>query len=231
MRENFGELGLYLIIKAKSEIREMNQLTLFQKARIKKDYMEKTADRSLRLRKKFIDANNKFLNNSLSSNLVKAKRRVLEMKNQLLEDLNDGLRKCIKEKIEKNYNNYINFLIDTIKSQTHIDKPPEINFFLNPKDHKYFSKNIAKLKDYFTNPVIINKSETNIIGGFRIKHQNIEYDYSIDNLIKRSSSIIQIEFTKLISDALLKEIDKNFEFFIQNQKVAIEEYLKRYDQI
>ncbi|MBD3342939.1 MAG: hypothetical protein GF353_27835, partial [Candidatus Lokiarchaeota archaeon] len=70
LRKNFGELGMFLINKARNEIRNINEQTLFEKAKVKKEYIERTSDRSAKLREKFVSTFNQLLNDSLSSTII-----------------------------------------------------------------------------------------------------------------------------------------------------------------
>ncbi len=83
--------------------------------------------------------------------------------------------------------------------------------------------------------MILNPTQNEFIGGFRILQAelNISYDFSIINLINKKRSGIEIEFSKIFSDAYLEinEIIQNYEKFIQNQKLVIKDYLKNYDKI
>lgn len=145
-----------------------------------------------------------------------------------------SLFNSIKVNIENNYSNYIKFLLNIIKKiKKTVDKPQEIELILNSKDYSYFLQNSEKIQNLFKNPVEINKENMNFIGGFKISLGGglISYDYTIDNLINKKSSFIQIEVSKIVNDSEIKEIDKDFNTFIQNQKTKIIEYLKQYDQI
>ncbi|UCC18611.1 MAG: hypothetical protein JSV62_10950, partial [Promethearchaeota archaeon] len=114
-----------------------------------------------------------------------------------------------------------------------IDKPQAIEVIFNSKDYNYFLQNSEKIQDLFKNPVEINKDKFDFIGGFKISLRSglISYDYTIDNLINKKTSFIQSEISKIINDLEIKEIEKDFTLFIQNQKLKIVEYLKQYDQI
>ena len=71
------------------------------------------------------------------------------------------------------------------------------------------------------------------IGGFKISLVGgvISYDYTIDTLINKNSSFIQMQIAKIVNDSEIKAIEKEFEEYIINQKQLITEYLKEYDQI
>lgn len=236
LRERFGKLGLYLIEKAKNEIKTIDQQTLFQIAESKKKYRERIADSSLKIKNNFIDTYNKQINNSLSSTLLKIKQETLNVKNELISNLIKDLNLLLEKKITENYSNYIKFLLETLKKiKSLIDKPPEIVINLNSKDYEYFLDNFERIQSIFKNRVILNPTQNEFIGGFRILQAelNISYDFSIINLINKKRSGIEIEFSKIFSDAYLEinEIIQNYEKFIQNQKLVIKDYLKNYDKI
>lgn len=165
---------------------------------------------------------------------MKIKERFLTSKNNLVADLTNELYQLIKEKINKNYENYLKFLLDTIKKNIdNLDKYQKITILFNSKDYNYFSKNLDKIQNLFNNSVEIKKNNIEIIGGFKIllNEGKINYDYSISNLIDKNSIYIEIEFSKNVSDSNIKEIEEQFEDFIQNQKLRIERHLKEYDRI
>ncbi|MHA2037236.1 MAG: V-type ATP synthase subunit E family protein [Promethearchaeota archaeon] len=234
LKKTFGNLGLYLVEKAQEEIKKFNQQTLFQKAEIKKRFFERSNDRTLKLKETFIDNYDHFLNQMLSNTLLKGKEKFMDLKNRLIKELKSSLAKLIKEKIEKNYPKYIEFLINNIKEITKtIAKPQEIELVFNSKDYDYLLKNYSKIQDLFKSPVETDKDSVDFIGGFKIIMVGgaISYDYTIDNLIDIKSSFIQMEISKIVNDSEIKQIEDNFNKFIQNQKTKITEYLGQYDQI
>ncbi|MFW9971675.1 MAG: V-type ATP synthase subunit E family protein [Candidatus Odinarchaeota archaeon] len=234
LKERFGKLGLHLIEKAKDEIKQLDEQTLFQIAEIKKRYRDRIAESLLKIKTNFIETYNKHLNNALSSILLKIKEETLNVKNYLISNLITDLNKELDKKIKDNYTNYVKFLLEIFNSIKHlIDKPPEIVINLNSRDYEYFIKNFDKIQNIFENKVILNPSKEEFIGGFRILQtkMNISYDFSISSLINKKRSLIEIEFSKIFSDIYLEinEIILNYEKFIQNQKLAIKDYLKNYD--
>ena len=234
LKKSFGKLGLYLIEKAQKEIKEFNQQTLFQRAEIKKKFFERSNERSLRLREHFIENYDHFLNQSLSSTFLKGKEKFLNLKNRLVKELKRSLSELIEGRIEKNYSKYIEFLLKNIREiKKTIDKPQDIELIFNSKDYNYLLKNYGKIQDLFKNPVEINQDRIGFIGGFKISlvGGTISYDYTIDNLINIKSSFIQIEISKIVDDSEIKQIEQNFNNFIQNQKKKITGYLTQYDQI
>ena len=212
----------------------MNQKALFQKAEIKKRYFERSQERSIRLKSHLIGTFDNFLNQSLSSTLLKGKEKFLEMKNKMIKDLKQNLFNLIEKKIEKNYSNYIEYLLKSIdKVKKTIDKPQEVEIIFNSNDYNYFIKNFDKIINLFKNPVEINKAQKEFIGGYKLSMLGgtISYDYTIDNLIDKASSFIQMEIAKIIDDSEIKEIEKKFVDFVNTQKEKITEYLKFYEQI
>jgi vacuolar-type H+-ATPase subunit E/Vma4 len=233
-KKQLSNLGRYLIQKAEAEIKELNQKTLFQKAEIKKRNLERSDDRTLKLKQSFDDSYNQFLNQSLSSTLLNGKERFLKIKNNLINQLKASLFKLIKENINNNYTSYIDYILESIKKvKKTIDKPQEIELIFNNKDYNYFIKNFDKIVDLFKNPIEINEDTKDFIGGFKVSLVGgvISYDYTIDNLINKNSSFIQMEISKIINDSEIKEIELEFEEFIKNKKKLITEHLIQYDQI
>ena len=234
LKERFGNLGLYLVEKAKEEIKEINRQNLFQKAEIRKRYIDRSNESSSRIRRHFIEIYKQYLNSKLSKTLIDSKEEVLKIKNQLVEKLKNFIKNYLKEKIEISYSNYINFLIDKIKqNKDFIDQPPKIIIIFNSKDFNYFNENPNELKNLFKNSIELKKDSHQSIGGFKVILANgeISFNYSVDDIINENLSIIQQEFSNIISDSEIKEIESNFENFIQNQKKSIKQYLENYDRI
>ena len=220
--------------KAQKEIKEFSQQSVLQKGEIKKRFLERSNERSFKLKNHFKENYDHFLNQSLSSTLLKGKEKFLDLKNQLIRELLRRLFELIKDKIEKNYSNYIKYLLGTIKKiKNSIDKPQEIELIFNSRDYKYLMENYGKIQNLFKNPVEINKDTTDFIGGFKISLVGgiISYDYTIDNLIDTKSSFLQMEISKIIDDSEIKQIEQNFNLFIQSQKTNIKKYIEQYDQL
>ncbi|UCD02010.1 MAG: hypothetical protein JSV23_03025 [Promethearchaeota archaeon] len=186
------------------------------------------------MREQFVENYNQFLNQSLSSTLLRGKEKFFNLKNSLIKTLKLSLLNHINKRIKDNYLKYLDFLYNIIKSiKNIIDKPQAIEIIFNSKDYSYFIQNPEKLQDQFKNLVEINKDHTDFIGGFKISLGGglISYDYTIDNLIDKKSSFIQREISKNVDDSIIKAIEHKFNLFIQNQKSKINEYLRQYDQI
>lgn len=234
MKERFGKLSLYLINQAENEIKKINQQTLFQMAEVKKKARERTSESSLKMKAHFNETYNKLLNNSLSSSLLKIKEEVLKSKNKLMLDLISDLTDLIKDKIKNNYSSYIHLLLKNLESIKHlVDKPPEIIIQLNSIDFKYFSNHMGKIESILRNKVSLVKSNEEFTGGFKcvILTGHLSYDYTIENQLKKSTSVIEIEFSKIFSNSEpdIKALENNYIEFIQNQKLTVNEYLKKYE--
>lgn len=186
------------------------------------------------MRKNFNEIYNNLLNNFLSSSLLKIKEEVLKTKNKLMLDLISALTDLIEDKIKNNYASYIAFLLTILQSiKPIIDKPPEIRITFNSKDFSYFSGYMNKIEKIFTNKVKLIKSEKEFTGGFVcvLTAGNISYNYTIENQLKRNNTIIEITFSKIFSDfeANVKNLENKYVQFIQNQKLALDNYLKDYE--
>jgi vacuolar-type H+-ATPase subunit E/Vma4 len=234
LKERFGNLGLYLINKAQEEIKEFNRQNLFQKAEIRKIYLERSNENFLRLKNHFIEAYNQYLNNSLSSTLLELKEKELDLKNNLIRELENSIYELMKEKIQNKYEDYVKYLLDYFKDKIDfIDKPTKIEILFNYKDFAYFSKNSKKIDNLFKNSFVIKEAPGEFIGGFKVilSDGNISYDYSIDNLITKNSDFIQKKLFDILTESGIKEIERDFAEFIERQKLGLEGHLKKYDRI
>lgn len=234
VKERMGKLGLYIINKAKEEIKDINQRFLSQKAEIKLRTLDRTNESISKLRDQFSEMYDRLLNNTLTSSLMKTNAKALGLKNRLLDDLKEDLTKLIIEKIEKNHSDYVSFLFNTIKRNINLlDKSPQVKLYFNERDFQYFSKNYKPLAELFKNPILLNKSSKPMIGGFRVQSSGnkMTLDYTVDNLIEKSQTNIQKIFSNRISDQKIKELTSNYEIEIKNKKEDLEEYLNRYDRI
>ncbi len=207
---------------------------MFQKAELRKKFTEQKNNSSMKIRNSFIDTYNQFLNTQITTVLLKAKERILNLKNSLLTEFKVMLLSSIKDRINTNYSHYLDFLLNYVKEiSKNVDSPPEIIIFFNSNDHKYFIKNAEKIQKLFKNPVIIKEDSSGIIGGFKILRKNaiVSYDYSINHLIKLQKTLIEMQFSTLISDYEYKKLENEFEKLIDEKKRNIQEYLRKYDQI
>jgi vacuolar-type H+-ATPase subunit E/Vma4 len=234
IKERFGKLGLHLINQAENEIKRINQQTLFQIAEAKKKNKERTRESSLKMKQHFNETFNKLLNSSLSSTLLKIKEDVLKSKNKLMLELISDLTDLINSEIKEDYPKYVDFIIKTIENIKYIiDKPPEIIITLNSRDFDYFNNKRELIEKIFKNPVKLKESETQFTGGFIcvVAKGNISYNYTIENQIKKKLSIIEIEFSKIFQDSEpdIKVLENDYVQFIENQKLAFDEYLKDYE--
>ena len=154
------------------------------------------------------------------------------MKNKLLKELKNKIYELLKEKMNQFYSDYIKYLLDYITDNVDIiDKYKKIVLLLNSRDYNFFNKNPDEIKSLFKNSIEINKAPHEFIGGFKIilSDEEIFYDFSIDNIINKNLTFIQKELSKIVSESEIKEIEQEFERFIQEQKLGIEEYLRKYD--
>jgi len=225
---------LHLISQAEIDIKNINQQTLFQIAEAKKKNKERTKESSLKMREHFNETFNKVLNSSLSTALLKIKEELLKSKNKLKLELITDLTDLINAKIKNNYSSYIDFLLKGLNNIKFIvDKPPEIIITFNSRDFEFFSSNNELIETIFKNKVKLKKSEKEFTGGFIcvLLTGNISYNYTIENQLKKKTPIIEIEFSKIFSDSELdvKDLENNYIQFIEDQKLAADDYLKNYE--
>ncbi|MBY8980574.1 MAG: hypothetical protein KGD72_09300 [Candidatus Lokiarchaeota archaeon] len=234
MKERFGKLGLHLVNLAENDIKDINQQTIFQIADIKKKNRVRARESLLKMKEHFIETFNRLLNNSLSSTLLKIKEEILKSKNKLMSELITDLTNLIEKKINDNYSNYIEFLLNALENIKHVvDKPPEIIITLNSRDFNFFNNNKEKIVKIFKNNIKLNKSEKEFTGGFIciVPAINISYNDTVENQLKKNTSIIEIEFSKIFSESEtdIKQLENFYLKFIQNQRQVIEEYLQNYE--
>ena len=234
LKEKFNSLGLYLIDKAEKEIKELNKKILFQKAEIRKDFIEKQSEGSIKLRKHFIEIYNQTLNRNLSNSLMELKEKMLNLKNKLANDLRKSLIKKLEERIKKNSSKYYDYLTNQLKrfAEKYLSYS-EVVLILRSDDYNHFKGNLSKIKSIINKNIELNKAEDEFIGGFKIfiPQGQISYDYSLDYLIDKNSLLIQKELLNIILNKEIKELEQKYVDFIENKKLQIEEYLKSYDRI
>ncbi|MBY9020047.1 MAG: hypothetical protein KGD67_03245 [Candidatus Lokiarchaeota archaeon] len=234
MKERFGKLGLHLVNQAENDIKKINQQTLFQIAEIKKKNRDRAQESLLKMREHFNETFNRLLNNSLSSTLLKIKEEILKSKNILKSELISDLTILIEKKINNNYSNYTNFLLNALENiKPIIDKPPELIITFNSRDYEFFYNHKDKITKIFKNTIMLKKSDKEFTGGFicKVLAGNISYNYTLENQLKKSASIIEIEFSKIFSESETdtKQLENNYLKIIQNQRQLAEEYLQNYE--
>ena len=227
---------MYLVEKAQKEIKELNQKVLFQKAEIKKKHNRDVYESSLDIKKYFEDYDTQFFNHCLTSTFLSFNDKLLTMKHEFVDDLKKEVFLKVKEHINKNYNNYIEYILQAIeKMSVFMDKSPSIIFTFNNKDYNFFKEpsNLKKIQELFNNPVSIKEGGHGFIGGFNSRVEGgISYNMIFDDLIAKNTPIFEIELSKIIEDNELNKIKKEFEEFIEDKKMGIhliEDYLKKYE--
>lgn len=223
-----------MIKKAEKEIKEMSQNTLSQKSQIKKNFLKRSNENSIRIKSNFIETYNQVLNNALASTLLKIKQDVLAIKNKLLNELRLALLQQVKSIINNNYESYITFLINDLNkfAQT-VKYTSKISLVLNKKDYAYFSENSRKIEDIFKTQITLKTTEVSFIGGFKafLENEEISYDLTLENFIAKQSVLIESAFSERFFETFIDELNQKFEKFISNKKENIEEHLKEYDRI
>ncbi|MBY9007979.1 MAG: hypothetical protein KGD63_14655 [Candidatus Lokiarchaeota archaeon] len=175
------------------------------------------------------------MNSILSSTLFDSKELILGLKNRLISECVEELKKKTKKKIKKSQSEYYSLILDLIKQVFDNNKnlKKKSIIFFNEIDFKYFNQNIGDLKKVTNKNIIINQSDKIILGGFLIGQDDNEvvFNYDLSNLIRKNQYFIEIQFTKLIPDSGIKELQLEFESFINKNKKEIKEYLIKYDKI
>lgn len=213
----------------------INEKTLIQKASLKKDFLKRIEERSAKIKKEFIEEYNQFLRNSLSKTILQSKEMLLQVKNDLLSDFKKDLINKVKSMIEDNYSNYITFIINKLRELSVAIgfKPSIVEIYFNSRDFKYIQENRNKIKSILSEEIKISQSSVPMIGGFilNLPQNMISYDHRLENLIEKASNTIEQIFSSSYINVDLESFQKEFEEFITNEKVKIEDYLKKYDEI
>ncbi|MFO8018843.1 MAG: hypothetical protein R6U96_09420 [Promethearchaeia archaeon] len=235
LKERFGKLGLTLVNDVQNEIKELRQDTLFQKAEIKKKYMEKAEQESKKVKKSFKETYRSTINQKFSSVSLRFKEGFLNLKSFLLNDLKRGIHDFIGDKIKGNYKSYQEFIKKNLQSicEENIESSQEFVLILNARDYDYFKDKINVLKENIQNSFQLEKGSKAFTGGFKIyiEEEQISYDSTIDNLFEQYSDYIEREFSKIVSDEGIDKILQEFEQFTEKKKSEMKEYLKEYERI
>lgn len=234
LKERVGKLGMYLIDQAKEKIKELNQQILFRKAEIKKQYREEEIKKSKELREEFINKYEQQLNTNLSTTLLSSKEKLLDLKNELIKDFRNSLRGEVSSRIEDQYSNYIQYLLENMKEvENKVDSSQNVNVFFNERDLRHFSQNADEIYNIFGNDVALKESQDIDVGGFKLEliQEDIIYNYSIDKIIDKNHSLLEKKISEQLKDSEIKNIRSEFEEFINNKKQEMEDILIKYDRI
>ncbi|MHA1150802.1 MAG: hypothetical protein ACTSR8_21490 [Promethearchaeota archaeon] len=234
LKERFGALGLYLVEKAQDEINELHRQVLFQKSNIRKTYTDKLLESSKKMRNELIESYKTYLNRNITSTLMSSKEKLLKLKNRLIKELKEYIISDVNERINKNYASYIKYILEFIKLHKElIDRPLEAALIFNSRDYNYFKAHPNKINEIFKNPITIQESTADYIGGFYVyfSKTNISYDYSFNTITNKNYSLIEKEFSKQVDDSKFSKLEIDFEKVINTKKTDIQKFLQEYDQI
>ncbi len=235
MKTQFGELGIYLIEKAKKEIKEKNQQMLFLKAEIKKKNSDNFENKSQKLKKNYLNQFNKELNTNLSSTLLNSKERILRFKNKLINECIIDLQNELKKRIEKNYSGYSQYLLDSISQVYRNNKNMLKNsiLYFNERDYAYLNKNSEIIEKITKKKGKKEISNQITLGGFILQENDgeITFNYNLSSIIYENRDLIEIQFSELIPDSEIKDLQKEFELFVNKKKEEIKNHLIKYDKI
>lgn len=225
---------MHLIEQAKDKIKDLNQEMLFRRAEIKKRYRNRLDSKSSQIREQFIEDYNNILNTNLSSTLLESKDRILDLKNNLIKIFIEDLRDEIEKRIQKNYEGYVQYILNLFRSIKDKDSIPKISIlYFNERDAEYFSSDVKKITNILNKEFEIKETSKVKIGGFILEQieGEISFDYTIDNIIEDNYSLIEMQFSDVIKDTEIKKLQSEFEDFINDKKKKIEEFLINYDRI
>ena len=230
-KEGFKNLAIAMVNNAKKEIKKINEQTLFQRAELKKRYINEDNDNYQKIRTNVLSAFNNLLNESLSSTLLFSKRSILNLKNSLKNELKASVFNALLENMKDKYSQYTDFIIRKIKDITEkYNQNMEFEVIFNKRDYDYFTKNKDK---FFNQNIKVSNVNNDLEGGFKLLRSsgNISYDYSLRNLINKNSTEIQIEISKLIDESQIMELETDFDHFIKEEKLKINQFMRDYDNI
>lgn len=186
------------------------------------------------MRAGLVESYKTYLNENVSSTLMSSKERLLDLKNQLITDLKLHIYDLIKEKINKNYSSYTEYMVNQLKTiKKSFDESLGFTLILNSKDYSYFKANFNKLSEIIPNPITLKQGDIDFIGGIKIilSGSKISYDFSIKSILNKKLSIIEMKFSEIVDDEKYRTLETEFEVLIRTKKEAIEKHLQDYDQI
>ena len=117
LKKEFGKLGLYLVENAEDEIKEIERKQVLLNSSLKKRKNERIEQILNKKKKQFKDQYNSSINESTVSILLDVKNQLLKLKNKLIINLKNDFKEELALKISKNYDQYINYLIKTLKEK------------------------------------------------------------------------------------------------------------------
>jgi vacuolar-type H+-ATPase subunit E/Vma4 len=234
LKSRIGKLGMYLIDQARNKIKDLNQQILFRKGEIKKKYRELEEKKSKNLRNEFIVDYNHILNTNLSSTLLDSKEKVLTFKNRIISNFINDLYAELENRIKNNYSDYQSYIIKQIEEiKSEVDNPHEIIIYFNSRDFKFFKNSVNKIENIIGRGFKIEEDPKIEIGGFKLENakQKILFNYTLESVIQKNYSMIETKFTSIIADSKIKDLQTEFEEFINQKKKDREEILVEYDRI
>ena len=193
--------------------------------------MEKAEENSQKVKKSFQETYKSTLNEKFSSIVLRFKEGFLNLKSYLLNDLKRGIHNLIEKKIKQNYENYQKFIIENLKTfcEQTLEKNQGFTLIFNERDFNYFNEHKDLLTKAISYPFQLEKGKESIRGGFKInlEDEKISYDYTIKNLLDHYSEYMEKEFSKIVSDKGINQLQQKFEGFITKKKSEMEEYLEK----
>ncbi len=236
LKEKFGKLGLFLVEKANKNIKELKKQSLYQLAESKKKSFERKNEISSKIKNNLLNEYNRYLHDVLSSSILTIKQKILNLKNNLIENLKDGIIKKFAEKTRNNYSEYVKYLFKIIENnKNRFDPSLSLQIIVNASDYKYFKENIQEIQKNFENKINLKKSSENFSGGFKLinEKEGVISDYTLESLINQYMIFVEKEFNLVVKsyDIKIEEIENNIQTFIDQKGKDLQETLNLYERI
>ncbi len=236
LKNKLTKLGLYLIDKAESDIKEFERKNVLMKSNLKKRKNDRIEQMLNKNKNRLINQYNSKINNSTVSILLQIKNQLLDLKNALINQIKKDLIVEIEKKISKNYSSYIKYIVNSIKEKTERVKDREnIIFLFNKRDYKHFNEHKNLLKDFDKIHYKIEAHKENFMGGFLIMvpEDSLLFDYTFKNQINQKDNFIETIFSTFFSPLEEKyfDIEDIFEKDVNFLRNLVNEYLKNLEAL
>ena len=237
LKKEFGKLGLYLVENAEDEIKEIERKQVLLNSSLKKRKNERIEQILNKKKKQFKDQYNSSINESTVSILLDVKNQLLKLKNKLIINLKNDFKEELALKISKNYDQYINYLIKTLKEK--IDdlkvRKKKISIILNSDDYNYLNNHKGLLQSLEVENYELKKSESESIGGYilKIPEESFILNFMLENQINLETNAFESLLTNELSslEETFYNINEEFEKSIAAIRNKIQTYLAKLEEL
>lgn len=237
LKKEFGKLGLYLIEKAESEIKDIERKQVLLNSSLKKRKNERLEIVLDKKQKQFRNQYLNQINESTVSILLEVKSQLLELKNKLVFKFKEDFLVDLKNRIKNNYDKYINYLLELIKEKVSNikDNSKKITLIFNSTDYNYFEQHKNMLEALKNVDFDFKKASNEFIGGYilDIPIDSYTYNYTLESQIKLKTNAIESILTKNLSslEERFYDLEDKFEQRIEDLRKEIEVYLKNLKEL